>query len=101
MYNRLDELGDDGTFTRPKFKRAMKFYAITDNELVDRMFDLYQENGEVSFDRLVAALCDFKTAPRARQAKMLFRLIDADGGGNLGRMEMFQFLAARLKNIDA
>ena len=105
-------------------------YGIVDNELTDRMFEIYSEENEVpsaprfftgefsccprkkvlmmfmfissqvTFDRLVAALCDFRTAPPEKQCRMLFRLMDNDDGGTLGRMEIFHFLACRLKHVE-
>jgi len=100
MYNKMDQFGEDGTFTITRFKRALKHYGINDFALTDRMFEIYQENNEVTFDRLVSSLCDFRTAPPEKQCRMLFRLMDTDDGNSLGRMEIFEFLANRLKHIE-
>lgn len=107
MYNRLAMVvgdkdgGFDGTFDKARFFKVLKYYNITDTELGLRMFQVVDshKNGYFSLDQLVQILCDSSTAPRARQLELLFQIIDLDGGGFLGILELFQFVLSRMRNV--
>merc|ERR1712072_106645 len=104
MFNKLESLvgaGAEGRFDRQKFVKVLQYYNINDRELCERIFHVVDErsSGYISFEQLVSVLCDFQNAPRKRQLDLLFRLVDQDGGGHVGVLELFQFILTRLKNV--
>eukprot|EP00735_Rhodelphis_limneticus_P004448 TRINITY_DN16032_c0_g1::TRINITY_DN16032_c0_g1_i1::g.13759::m.13759 TRINITY_DN16032_c0_g1::TRINITY_DN16032_c0_g1_i1::g.13759 ORF type:complete len:190 (+),score=29.34,sp/Q3HRP5/CNBL2_ORYSJ/45.79/5e-48,EF-hand_1/PF00036.27/2.3e+03,EF-hand_1/PF00036.27/1.7,EF-hand_1/PF00036.27/1.3e-05,EF-hand_1/PF00036.27/7.9e-07,EF-hand_1/PF00036.27/1.3e-07,EF-hand_7/PF13499.1/9.3e-06,EF-hand_7/PF13499.1/4.1e-15,EF-hand_8/PF13833.1/55,EF-hand_8/PF13833.1/2.8e-09,EF-hand_8/PF13833.1/0.0023,EF-hand_8/PF13833.1/1.6e- len=89
-------LTDDGLIDKAEFKKAL---GLKDSLFVDRMFALFDENGDsvINFNEFIVGLSVF--CPKGsleEKLKFSFRIYDFDGDGHISQNELKQMLEASL-----
>jgi len=87
----------DGNFNEHRFRKVMRVHQVTDELLLNRLFDVFCHNNGlervVALPHVVEALCVFKHGSRYKQLELFFKLIDVDGDRSMSAIELFDFVA--------
>lgn len=87
---------DDGLIDKSEFQRAL---GLKRNLFVDRMFELFDANGDqsINFAEFVAGLSTFTTrAKPAEKAKFSFKMYDFNGDELIDKQELGRMLQATI-----
>jgi len=87
---------DDGLIDKSEFQKAL---GLKRNLFVDRMFELFDANGDksINFQEFVAGLSTFTTrAKQAEKAKFSFKMYDFNGDQKIDKQELGRMLQATI-----
>lgn len=84
----------------PSFRKAMTCLGQEDRAINDRMFEIYDTHRDkmISFSTFCEAILCFKTGTKAKQANVLFKIIDVSDDKNLSKFELLKFFCASIKD---
>ena len=88
---------DDGLIDKSEFQQAL---GLKRNLFVDRMFELFDANGDknINFTEFVAGLSVFTfRAKAAEKARFSFRMYDFNGDGKIDKAELGRMLQATIE----
>lgn len=96
-FKRISEsVRNDGVIDKEEFRKAL---GLRDNLFADRLFDLFDENGDrtISMQEFCVGLSIFsKKGTLDEKLRFSFDIYDIDGDGSIDKDELFKILKASL-----